>query len=142
MTATIPASAAIPASHRDLLERPIVVTLVTVMPNGQPQASPVWFMYDGTHILINTARGRQKDRNMTADPRVTVLVIDPDNPYRYLEVRGIAVAVETGALDMINALAKRYRNVDQYYGGVAPLEQGARETRVTYKIRPTHVTTR
>ncbi len=132
----------IPENLMDLIRRPIVATLATVMPDSQPQVTPVWIDYDGEHVIVNTARGRQKDRNMTANPRVTVLVIDPDNPYRYLEVRGIAVAVETGALDMINALAKRYRNVDQYYGGVAPLEQGARETRVTYKIRPTHVTTR
>jgi PPOX class probable F420-dependent enzyme len=130
----------IPDSYRDLLERPIVVTLVTMMPDGHPQASPVWFKYDGTHIFINTARGRQKDRNMNANRRVTVLSVDPDNPYRYLEVRGLVVGItETGALDLINELAKKYRGADQYYGGVTPVEQRERETRVTYIIEPTHV---
>jgi PPOX class probable F420-dependent enzyme len=135
-------TASIPDSFRDLLDRPVVVTLVTVMPDGQPQATPVWVKYDGTHVLVNTARGRQKDRNMLRDSKVTVLSIDPDNPYRYLEVRGVVEEVtEEGAVDLINELAKKYRGVDEYYGGVTPAEQRHRETRVTYKIRPTRVLT-
>lgn len=133
-------TATIPDAYRDLLERAVVVTLVTLMPDGQPQASPVWFKYDGAHILISTVRGRQKARNMAANPRVTVLLVDPDDAYRYLEVRGVVDAItEDGALDLINALAKKYRNVDQFYGGAVRLERRERETRVTCKIRPTHV---
>lgn len=133
-------TATIPDAYRDLLERAVVVTLVTMMPDGQPQASPVWFKYDGAHILISTVRGRQKARNMAANPRVTVLLVDPDDAYRYLEVRGVVDAItEDGALDLINALAKKYHNVDQFYGGAVRLERRERETRVTCKIRPTHV---
>lgn len=134
-------TATIPEKVKDLLERPIVVTLVTVMPDGQPQASPVWFNYDGEYIWVNTARGRQKDRNMTARPRVTILSVDPDNPYRYLEVRGAIVeSTEDGAVDHINALSARYRGRPDYYGGDE--KRKASETRVIYKIRPERVISR
>lgn len=123
---------------KDLLERPIVVTLVTLMPDNQPQASPVWFNFDGTHILVNTARGRQKDINMTERPQVTVLVIDPDNPYRYLEVRGlIDVSTEEGALEHINSLSDRYLGRPDYYAGNPDAKDN--EVRVIYKIKPTRI---
>jgi len=128
----------IPDSHKDLLERPIVVTLVTLMPDHQPQATPVWFSYDGSHILVNTARGRQKDHNMTERPQVTVLSVDPDNPYRYLEVRGVIDdSTEEGAVDHINFLSNRYRGRPNYYEGHEA--QRERETRVIYRIRPVRV---
>jgi PPOX class probable F420-dependent enzyme len=131
----------IPDDYRDLLERPIVVTLVTLMPDNQPQASPVWVSYDGEHVWINTARNRQKDRNMAARPQVTVVSVDPKNPYRYLEVRGVVdETTEEGAVDHINSLSARYRGVEDYYAG-NPAQRG-KETRVIYKIKPTRVVTR
>jgi PPOX class probable F420-dependent enzyme len=130
----------IPESHKDLLERPIVVGLITVMPDGQPQASPVWFNYDGSHVLVNTARGRQKDRNLTARPQVTLLFIDPENPYRYMEIRGkVDASTEEGALEHINSLCFRYTGNDDYYGSMGA-DPGT-QTRVTYKIKPEHVVT-
>lgn len=124
-----------PADKLDLLQRPIVVTLVTVMPDNQPQATPVWFSYDGTHIWINTARGRQKDRNMRERPQVTILSVDPDDPYRYLEVRGVVDEItEEGAVEHINALSKAYFGRDDFYANYP--EQRNAETRVIYKIRP------
>ena len=138
----MPAFDHIPDSHRDLLDRPIVVALVTVMPNGHPQATPVWCAYDGSHVIINTARGRQKDRNMKERGRVTVLSIDPDNPYRWMEVRGeVEIVTEEGGVEVINQLARKYRGVDSYYGGVTPVHQRDLETRVNFKIRPTRVLT-
>lgn len=132
MTTTIPDEA------KDLLERPVVVSLVTLMPDNQPQATPVWIDYDGTHIIVNTARGRQKDRNMEERPQVTVLAIDPDNPYRYLEVRGKVVEItEEGALENINKLAKKYFGRDEFYAKQPELQE--RETRVMFKIAPLHV---
>ena len=128
----------IPNDFKDLLERPIVVTLVTLMPDNQPQATPVWFSYDGSHIWVNTARGRQKDRNMSERSQVTVLAVDPDNPYRYMEVRGtVDEATEDGALEHINSLAKRYVGRDDYYAAMP--EQRGKETRVVYKIKPVKV---
>lgn len=126
----------VPESKRDLLERPIVVTLTTVMPDNSPQSTPVWFSFDGTHIWINTARGRQKDRNMLERPVVSVLSVDPENPYRYLEVRGVVDEVtEDGAVDHINYLSGRYTGNPDYYKSNP--QQRDRETRVIFKIKPT-----
>lgn len=133
-------STKIPSSHKDLLEKPVHVALTTVMPDGQPQSSVVWWDYDGENVLINTARGRQKDKNLSARPMATILAVDPQNPYRYLEIRGqVAEETEKGAFEHISKLAKKYAGVDQYYGGVAPADQANKETRVIYKIKPTKV---
>lgn len=130
----------IPEATKDLLERPIVCTLVTVMPDGHPQATPVWFSYDGTHILVNSAKGRQKDINMRQRPdKVTVLIVDPENPYRYIELRGEVVEItEDGALDHINQLAKAYFGREKFYAGRSASLEG-KETRVIYRIKPTHI---
>lgn len=133
-------TANIPDKYLDLLERPVVVTLGTIMPGGEPQLTPVWCNFDGQHILVNTTVGRQKWRNMRERPQVTVLAVDPDNPYRWLEVRGEVVEMtEQGGVEHINALAKKYGGADEYYGGYAPAERRYQETRVICKIQPVHV---
>ena len=130
----------IPAEFKDLLDRPIVVTLVTVMPDGQPQATPVWVDYDGTHVRVNSARGRQKDRNMKVGAKVTVLSIDPDDPYRWMEVRGqIVEETEVGALEHINSLSAKYRNEPDYFKRNEAMR--GKQQRVTYKIEPLKVNT-
>jgi PPOX class probable F420-dependent enzyme len=135
-------SARIPESHRDLLEGPIYAILATVMPDGQPQATVVWCSYDGSHVLINTRRGTQKEKNMRERPMATIMAIDPQNPYRYLEVRGsVDEITEEGALDHINQLAQLYANKPTYYGGVAPAEMEDKVVRVICKIRPKRVRT-
>jgi PPOX class probable F420-dependent enzyme len=134
-------SAQIPNSHKDLLTNPVHATIATIMPDGQPQLSVVWCNYDGEHILVNTARGRQKDKNLGARPQATILLIDPQNPYRYLEVRGTVEMTEEGAVEHISQLAKLYTGADSYYGGVTPADQAEKETRVICKITPTRVTT-
>jgi PPOX class probable F420-dependent enzyme len=126
----------LPDTHKDLLTKTQFAHLATVMPNGEPQVTPVWFDYDGTTIMINTAVGRQKDRNMQRDGRVALSILDPANPYRYVEVRGAIVErTEQGADAAIDFLAKKYLNVDKY-----PYRQPG-ERRVTYKIKPEHYTT-
>ena len=132
-------AATIPESIKDLLEGPVVVTLVTVMPSGQPQATPVWCSYDESHIWVNSALGRQKDRNMRANQRVTkILAMDPKNAYRWVEVRGkVDEITEEGALDHINLLSKLYNGQPDYYAGM-PTRRG-KETRVIYKIKPVKV---
>lgn len=131
--------ASIPESHKDLLVKPVVVSLVTLMPDGQPQATPVWADLDNGHIVVNSAKGRQKTRNMTEHSKVTVLAMDPANPYRWMEVRGeIDEVDEASGLDWINRLAKKYRGTDEYYSGaMAPMK--GKEQRVTYRIKPLHV---
>jgi PPOX class probable F420-dependent enzyme len=126
--------AAIPEGYRDLLDGPVTVSLATILPDGQPQVTPVWCDFDGTHIRVNTAAGRQKHKDMVARPRVTVLALDPANPYRYLEVRGTVARIgEEGADDHIDALAQRYLGVERY-----PYRNPA-ETRVICYIEPKRV---
>ena len=108
-------------------------SLGTVMPDGRPQVTPVWVDLEGDQVLINSAKGRQKDRNLRRDPRVALAIIDPDNPYRYLEIRGrVSEITEDGADAHIDKMAKKYLGVDKY-----PYRQPG-ETRVLYKIQPEH----
>jgi PPOX class probable F420-dependent enzyme len=133
-------SATIPASHEGLLTGPIFAVLTTLMPDGQPQSSVVWTDYDGTHLLINTAKGRQKERNMAERPKVTVLAIDTNQPFFWLEVRGEVVEItEEGGAEHIAKLANLYDGAPAYYGYVAPAELADKETRVICKIKPTRV---
>ena len=131
----------IPDSHVDLLTSPLVVTLATVMQDGQPQMTAVWCTYDGTHVLFSTVRGRQKEKNMSARPMATVMAIDPQNPFRYLEIRGTVDEVtQENAMDLINQLTMLYVNKPNYYGGVVPAEMEAKEVRVICKLLPKKVT--
>jgi PPOX class probable F420-dependent enzyme len=123
--------AAIPDQYKDLFSKPAFASLATVMPNGSPQVTPVWVDYDGKHIIVNTAKGRQKDKNLRRDPHVSLAVIDPDNPYRYAEIRGrVAEVTETGAAEHIDKMAKKYLGKDKY-----PFAQPG-EVRVLFKIEP------
>jgi PPOX class probable F420-dependent enzyme len=127
--------AVIPDSHLDLFKKKAFAHLATLMPGGQPQVTPVWVDYDGRHVLINTAEGRQKDKNLQRDGRVALSIIDPDNPYRYLEVRGqVAARSHNGADEHIDALSVKY------LGKKYPYRQ-PNEVRVIYKIEPKHATT-
>jgi PPOX class probable F420-dependent enzyme len=127
---------AIPDSHVDLFQKKALAHLATLMPAGQPQVTPVWVEFDGHHVIINTAEGRQKDKNLQRDKRVALSLVDPDNPYRYLEVRGTVVErTHEGADANIDALAKKYLGKDKY-----PFRQ-PNEVRVLYKIEPQHATT-
>jgi PPOX class probable F420-dependent enzyme len=124
----------IPEKYSDLLHKAAFGNLGTLMPDGRPQVTPVWVDYDGRFLRFNSARGRQKDRNVRRDPRVSVSLMDPENPYRYLEVRGRVVEItENGADDHIDKLAKKYLGKDKY-----PFRQPG-EVRVMYKIAPEHV---
>src|ERR1700741_2045173 len=99
-------SHAIPDKYKDLFQKKAFANLATLMPDGRPQVTPVWCDFDGSHVLINTAKGRVKDRNMQNDPRVSMSIMDPDNPYRYVEVRGhVAEATEKGADEHIDKMA-------------------------------------
>ena len=101
-------SATIPDSFRDLLDGPVYAALTTVMPDGQPQLTIVWCNYDGGHVLVNTIRGRQKEKNMLARPMVTLLALDPENSMRWIEVRGVVDEMtEEGGVEHITELVSR-----------------------------------
>ena len=128
--------AGIPPKFLDLVQKKAFAQLATLMPDGSPQVTPVWVDRDGDAILVNTAKGRQKDKNIKRDPRVSVTLIDPDNPYRYLEIRGRVVATtEQGAKDHIDKMAKKYLGVDKY-----PYAQPG-EVRMLLRIEPERVST-
>ena len=123
--------ATIPEKYQDLLQKKAFAQLATLMPDGSPHVAPVWFEFDGTNIVINTAKGRVKDQNMRRDPRVGLDILDPDNPYRHLSIRGRVVDVtEQGADAHIDKLTKKYIGQDKY-----PY-RGTGEVRVIYKIAP------
>lgn len=124
----------IPKDKLDLFQKPALAYLATLMPGGAPQVTPVWIDYDGVYLLVNTAQGRQKDRNMRRDARVGITVQDPDDNLRYLSVIGTVADITTeGAEEHFFRLGKRYTGRDVYR------ELSPGETRVLFKILPERV---
>jgi PPOX class probable F420-dependent enzyme len=131
----------IPNTHLDLFQEPVHGVLTTMMPDGMPHSSIVWVDYDGEYVLINTTLERQKGRNMQSNPKVTVLVIDPKDSSRWVEVRGL-VRVMTRDCAEVHAdkLTQRYcPGKRHFYGDIYPAEQQQKETRVIVKIEPIKV---
>jgi PPOX class probable F420-dependent enzyme len=129
-------AATIPEQFKDLFGKVAFAHLATLMADGSPQVTPVWVDYDAAHVRVNSAKGRVKDKNMRRDKRVALSIQDPENPYRYLAIRGeVAEITENGAAAHIDALAKKYLGKDRY-----PFRSPA-EVRVIYKIRPDKVST-
>jgi PPOX class probable F420-dependent enzyme len=128
------ATKTIPSTHADLLQKPAFANLATLNPDGSPQVTPVWVDFDGTNLVVNTARGRMKDRNLQRDPRVAVSIADPENPYRYMGVQGRVIEMtESGADAHIDKMAKKYLGKDKY-----PFRAPG-EVRVIVKIAPEKV---
>jgi PPOX class probable F420-dependent enzyme len=125
--------AIIPEAYLDLLEKKVTfANLATVLKDGSPQVTPVWFDYTAGKIRVNTARGRVKSRTLKEGAHVALAILDPENPYRYIQIRGTVVSeTEQGADAQIDALAKKYLGQDKY-----PFRQ-AGEVRVTFEIEPT-----
>jgi PPOX class probable F420-dependent enzyme len=125
--------AVIPDGYLDLLNKKVTfANVATVMKDGSPQVTPVWFDYTGGKIRINTARGRVKARTLKEGTRIAIAIMDPENPYRYIQVRGrVASVTENGANAHIDSLAKKYLGKDKY-----PFSQPG-EVRVMYEIEPT-----
>ncbi|MGH9110121.1 MAG: PPOX class F420-dependent oxidoreductase [Acidimicrobiales bacterium] len=119
---------------RALIDRPVIATLATVATDGGPQATPLWIEVEGDDLMVNTAQGRAKARNVERDHRVAVTVIDPGNPYNVVVVRGTVTEVTTDGADAhIDRLAKKYLGVDSY-----PMRRPD-ETRITVRIRTDHI---
>ena len=119
----------IPEKALDLFQKPLLAHLATVMPDGTPQVTPVWVDFDGTHALINTSKNRQKALNMDRQPKVGLDIVDSDNPWHWLSIRGhIAESTEEGANDHIDKMAKKYTGRDKY------TNHQPNDVRVIYKI--------
>ena len=127
-------AASIPESYLDLFHKKAFGSLSTLMPDGSPQTNPVWVDYQNGELWVNSAVGRLKDRNIKRDPRVSVAVIDPENPYRFLEIRGrVREITEQGAPEHIDKMAKKYVDLDKY-----PWHQPGDE-RVIVTIKPERI---
>ncbi len=125
----------IPEGYEDLLESTALVHVATVGPHGEPQNNPVWFDWDGEHVKFSQTKTRQKYRNLQRNPRLALSVVDLENPYRYLEIRGEVARIEEDPnLDFINSMAKKYLGMDKY-----PYHQPGDE-RVVVFVRPGHTT--
>ncbi len=125
----------IPESYADLLDQPVLAHVATIGPDGEPQNNPVWFGWDGEHITFSQTTARQKYRNVQRDARVALSIVDPANPYRYLEIRGSVERIDPDPdKAFINSMAKKYLGQDVY-----PWNQPGDE-RVVLVIHPDHTT--
>ena len=127
------ATAGYPASHKDILDAPGLAHMATLGPDGAPHSSPVWYEWTGADLLISHTKGRQKYRNVERDPRVALSILDPDDPYRYIEIRGTVEIVDDPEAELIHLLAKKYQGKERYEGPVGD--------RVIFKIVPSKVNT-
>ena len=125
----------IPEGYEDLLETTAVIHVATLGPDGEPQSNPVWCDWNGEYVKFSQTKTRQKYKNVNRDPRIALSLVDPENRYRYLEIRGAVERIEEDPnLDFINAMAKKYLGMDEY-----PYHQPGDERVVLY-VKPEHTT--
>ncbi len=125
----------IPEKHRDLLGITAPAHVATIGPKGEPRSNPVWFDWDGEHVRFSQTKARQKYRNLHRDPRTALSIVDPDDPFRYLEIRGAVERIEEDAdLALINSMAKKYLGEDEYRN------HRPGDERVVVLVKPQHTT--
>ena len=132
----------IPDTHIDLIDRAYTVALTTLMPDGQPQTTPVWCNRKGDYLFINVMKGFRKEKNMRLNPNVSLLAYDPKNPLRNLEIRGCVVEMtEQGAVEHNDELARLYLSKPdaKFFGDAVPAELQTRYRPVRVKIMPKHI---
>jgi PPOX class probable F420-dependent enzyme len=132
----------IPESHLELIDGPYTVALSTVMPDGQPQTTPIWCNHKGDFIFINVMKGFRKEKNMRLNPKVSLLVYDPKNPLHNIEIRGLVIEMtEDGAVEHLDELTRLYLGKPdaKFFGDSIPAELQSRYTPVRIKISPTHI---
>src|SRR6476619_3331954 len=107
----------IPETHKDLLNSKALAHIATIGPNGEPQSNPVWFGWDGEHVLFSQTKTRQKYQNVQRDPRIALSIVDPANPFRYLEIRGVVTEIQEDPDNaFIDSMAKKYVGAPKYTG--------------------------
>lgn len=130
----------IPDSHLDLITGPVHAVLTTVSPTGKPENTVVWCSWDGEYVLVNTTDGRRKPENVRHNPYVALTAVDPDDPYRWVDVRGIVYEiVDDLNYANIDAHTRLYTKHDRFYGGYASIERKDTEKRIIFKIKPERV---
>lgn len=127
----------VPDSHRDLLEKPLCVTLATVSPQGKPYTAVVWRKFDGQHIWVVTDINTRKYKNLLENKAVSVVTLDPSNPYRYIEVRGTVEAIQSeGTINLLDELTLAYMGKPHYFGDIEPAENAEKYRGTILKIKP------
>jgi PPOX class probable F420-dependent enzyme len=121
----------VPSDYEDLLESTALAHAATIGPDGEPQTQPVWFRWNGTHLLISHTKSRQKYRNLRREPRIALVIVDPNDPYRYIEVRGTVEIEDDHTGELIDRLSRRYKD--------KPWKHRPGEERVILKVTPTKV---
>lgn len=132
----------LPEPYRTLLDGDFCAVLITVMPGGQPQITPVWYNREGDYVLLNTMKGFRKEKNMRANPKVTLLIYDPEHPLRSIEIRGTVVEMtEEGALDHLDYLTQKYlrRPGARFFGDSVPASLQTNYIPVKIKVAPTRI---
>jgi PPOX class probable F420-dependent enzyme len=125
----------VPEDYKNLLSSTALAHVATIGPKDEPQSNPVWFDWDGEHVKFSQTKTRQKYRNLNRHPRIALSIVDPQNPMRYLEIRGEVTQIEEDPeLDFINSMAKKYLGLDKY-----PNHQPCNE-RVVIFVKPRHTT--
>ena len=140
VTAAVPETVPIAASHADLLTRPVCGVLTTIGPGGWPESSLVWVDLIDGRAAVNTTLERRKGRNLVADPRLSLMVVDPEDTGRFLQIRGDAELDTDRALEHVDMLTGRYTGRAHYYGGIYPPERQDRETRVIVRVLARRIT--
>jgi len=130
----------IPESHLDLITRPLHGVLTTMMPDGQPQSSLVWCDHDGECVRVHTSLERQKGRNMAANPKVSLLIVDPQDTSRFISIRGDVEIVYRNAVSELDVITRQYTPHPKYYGYVFPESKQLLETRIVCRIYPSKIT--
>lgn len=128
--------AAIPEKLKDLLDSTAIAHVATVTPGGSPRTSPMWFEWDGQQVLLSHTKARAKTRDVKANPRIALSIADPENPYRYLEIRGPVEIQDDPDKTLIHRLAKKYRGLDRYEW------DGPGDERVIFRVTPERVVPR
>ena len=132
----------IPESHRELIDGPYIIALTTIMPDGQPQTTPVWCNRKDEYIFVNVMKGFRKEKNMRSNPKVSILAYDPKNPLHNIEIRGCVVEMtEEGAVEHDDELAQLYLGKPdaKFFGDSVPADLQKQFTPVRVKIRPIHI---
>ena len=133
-------SATIPESHLNLITGPVAAALTTISPEGHPENSIIWCSWDGSHVLVATEANRRKARNVATNRRVALLAMDPENPYRWIDVRGTVEEVGPDTdYALIDAHAMLYEGQETYFGGVTSAADAEGQERIIFKIRPERV---
>ena len=140
MSSTTHVDVPTPSTHLELFSRPVIAVLTTLDRTGQPQSSLVWVDHDGACPRVNTTLERLKGRNLVADPRASLLVVDPTNTGRFIQVRGEVELIRDGAVEHLDGLTRKYTRHSRFYGHVYPAERAALETRVIGRIHARRIT--